>query len=144
VRRGSVLVNLKLIGSNRGELARGWYERIVKKKSGKGNTDGKDRSGRSSERARDGLERKKARTEVLERKRDEKGQDEKMQDEKRQDEKKQDEKRREREDEESSDEEVIGPFLPGQEPGRSKGPAIPSKEDLELQKGNIPSLQFKH
>jgi len=38
---------------------------------------------------------------------------------------------------ESSEEEIVGPLLPGQQPSkrfRARGPTIPSKEDLDLQK----------
>lgn len=80
VRRG-------LIGSNRGELARGWYERV--------NQPGV------------------VAPEVEE---------------------------KQRVEEEESEEEVVGPFLPGQEPGRRRkvGPKVPTVEDLDMQRGSTP------
>lgn len=39
-------------------------------------------------------------------------------------------------EEDESEDEVVGPFLPGQAPKRARvGPAIPTVEDLDLQRG---------
>ncbi|RPB02018.1 hypothetical protein L873DRAFT_1674534 [Choiromyces venosus 120613-1] len=122
---------------NHGELARGWYDRIVNRKASdpsKVPEQQKSSSRKEEEPARP--ERKKQRMDTPQ-----------------SDKKDGSEGENESENEESSEEEIVGPLLPGQQPSkrsRAPGPTIPSKEDLDFQKEliredqTLQHLDFRH
>ncbi|PWW73499.1 hypothetical protein C7212DRAFT_220113 [Tuber magnatum] len=106
---------------NHGELARGWYDRIVNRKardSSKAPEEQKSNFRKSEDSTRP--EKKKRRMDALQSDKKDKG-----------------EEGNESESGESSEEEIVGPLLPGRQPSkrsRARGPTIPSNEDLDLQK----------
>ncbi|KAG0635460.1 hypothetical protein HOY80DRAFT_927193 [Tuber brumale] len=106
---------------NHGELARGWYDRIVNRKASdltRAPEEQKSNSRKDEDSA--WLERKRRRMHTPQS--DKKGESE---------------EENESENGESSEEEIVGPLLPGQQPSkrsRARGPTIPSTEDLDLQK----------
>ncbi|KAL7272948.1 hypothetical protein RUND412_004220 [Rhizina undulata] len=103
---------------NRGDLARGWYERVCKGlSSGSG-------SGLRSRNTEDCGTKENENNHPKKRQRTEE----------RGDARDLERKVEEEDEDESSEDEMVGPFLPGDEPNRRKaGPAIPTLEDLELQ-----------
>lgn len=106
-----------LIGSNRGELASGWYSLITQEGAAPtaAAVASRDLEVRRPERKKPRLDEPKPEAEP------------------------EPEPELELEDDESEDE-VVGPFLPGQAPKRAvkSGPAIPTEDDLHLQRGTPP------
>lgn len=98
-----------LIGSNRGELASGWYSLI--------NQEGAPTVAAVAKRDLEVRrpEKKKPRLEEPE----------------------QEPEPEEAPEDDESEDEVVGPFLPGQAPKRTvrPGPAIPTEDDLHMQRG---------
>ncbi|KAG0133490.1 hypothetical protein HOY82DRAFT_556258 [Tuber indicum] len=106
---------------NHGELARGWYDRIVNRKASD-STKAPEEQKSNSKKDEDSTWPEKKRRRMDTPRSDKKGESE---------------EENESENGETSEEEIVGPLLPGQQPSkrsRARGPAIPSIEDLDLQK----------